>query len=494
MAPWDRFRTRRIEARTERLPTRIASAQPLIDAPALLLRGSATRQPWQDQARLYSRTLGVVRFANSLTASVVSRCKPIAEYLVDPATDQWETRDDPIANSVIRTYKNSRDSTQELVWRHVWQRQTVGECLAAVEQRGAGVEWFIYATHATEIFDGRPVLVRDIPGGSVFNGGAHEVPLEQVTRFWVPDPDYALLATSPMEAIIDDCDRYTLLGRRTKREAKSALGLNGLVFTPESAHDYPPGPDGKPTLYSTLDRNMSAIASKSWDDDDSLAALAPFSVHYGTNADTAVKPEWIKIGQPLDPNMLDHRQEALECIVRGLPLPNIIGIEGTAGAESNHWNAWLISEDHFKTAAAPEADAVYHGDLTKAFFRPSLRQLARSGLWQGDPDRWRMGYDATPVIIHPDKAGRAVELYKLGAIKRDAVLLETGFSPSDSQDEAEHAQWIADQVAIRSVKGTSSDLAGTTEGPPAAATAALAPYPSEAGGWMLDSDGWLVDA
>lgn len=488
MAPWDRWTRRRNLERIERLPTRIASAQPIATAPNILLRGGTTRQPWQEKARDFGKNVGVIRFSFGLSAGIISRCPMVAERLVDPANDRWQPDDDPVANAVLRTYRNPRDTAADLIKRHAWHYQVTGECIQTVEQGNGRVHWYIYSTIACDVFDEtRPILVRDVPGGTVFNGGAREVPPNQVNRFWQADEDYPLLATSPMVGIIDDVERYLILGRRTKREAKSALGLNGLIWTPETAHVYPPGPDGKPSLYSQLDQDLTTIAGKSWDDDEALAAVAPFSVHYGRDKDDAVEPKWIDIGKTLDPKILEARQEALECIVRGLPIPNVIGIEGTSGAAGSHWSSWLIEETFFKSAIAPIADPIFHGDLTGSMFRPSLARLRASGQWQGNPEEWRVGYDPTPVIIHPDKAGRSIELYKLGAIKRESVLLETGFGPEDAPSPEETKEWIELQQAIRTARGTMVDAGTTVEAPPSGVSAALAPYPSELDTWLADA-------
>lgn len=492
MAPWDRVARRRNQARIQSLPTRIASAQPIADAPNLLLRSGTTRQPWQDRARVFGKELGVVRFSAGITASAVSRCALVAERRTSVVEDRWVPDKDPIANGVLRTYNNPRDTTQELVRRHAWHYQIVGECLQTVEQGDGRVNWYIYATAAAQIYPQRPVLVQDIPGGTVFNGGAREVPPEQVNRFWTADEDYPLLATSPLVAILDDCERYTLLGRRTKREAKSALGLNGLLYSPESAHTYPTGPDGKPALYSQMDQDLAGIAQKAWDDDDSPAATSPYSVHYGSDKETAIEPKWIDVGKALDPKVLDARREALECIVRGLPIPNVLGIEGSSGAVANHWNGWLISEEFFKGSVAPVADVVYHSDLTASLLRPSLRRLQAAGHWSGNPDDWRVGYDPTAVIIHPDKAGRAIELYKEGAISKLTTLLESGFGPEDAPSPEELAEFIAVQQAIHArtpLGATNTDGAppAPVNSPTGPQTSALAPYPSEVDGWLDDA-------
>ncbi len=445
---------------------------------------------------MYGSSVGVVRFSAGLVASTVSRCPMVAERLVDSTHDEWAADDDPTVNGILRGYRNARDTSADLVRRHAWHYQITGDAFQTVEQTDAGIGWHIYSTLAVEVKsgEGQPVLVRDVPGGTVANGGAREVPQTQVTRFWVADDDYPLLATSPMIAILDDCERYVILGRRTKREAKSALGLNGILFTPESAHHYPKDAEGKTALYSQMDQDLAAIAGKAWDDDDAMAAIAPYSVHYGVDKETAVKPEWVEVGRTLDPKILEARREALECIVRGLPIPNVIGIEGASGATANHWNGWLIEESFFKTSIAPVADPIFHSDLTTSMLRPMLRQLATTGQWNGDPDEWRVGYDPTDVIVHPDKAGRAVELYSVGALGPAALLRDTGFDESDAPTAEELAvmlRWrqlsspfaLSQQAKGQAVPAPVDD-AMTVEAPPVAAMAALAPYPSEVDAWL----------
>lgn len=500
MAPWDAWRARRYQTRAQRLPTRIASAQPLDHAPHVLLQGGTTRQPWQIKARYYGRTLGVVRFSAGVMASAVSRCPMTVEKLVDPVNNRWEPDDDPVATAVLQTYRNERDDQTELVRRHAWHYQISGEAIGTVEQTRAGaVAWYVYGPDACLIYPYQPVLVRDIPGGSVFNGGAREVPQDQVTRFWIPDEDWPLLATSPMAGIVEDCDRYSLLGRRTKREAQSALGMNGVLWTQESAHHYSVNPEtGQKNPHSDLDRDMAAVSRKAWDEEESAAATTPFSMHYGIDKDT-VPPQWIDIGKTLDPKVLEARLEALECIARGLPLPNAIVLHGAAGADANHWNAFQIEETFFKGSVAPLADQVFHSDLTKAMLRPSLARLAQAGLWAGDPSTRRVGYDPTAVIIHPDKAAKAVELYKLGALDRLTVLLENGFGPEDAPSDAELEQFVKTQQALRAntrVQATEEPTAGDpsavtplvrptdTQRAPVGVGASLSPYPNELDGWI----------
>lgn len=420
----------------------------------------------------------------------MSRCLLVPERLTDAANDVWTpVTDDPVVSSVLRSYRNQHDSSAALVRRHAWHYQVSGEAIQTVEQSPSGdVFWYIHGTTAVQVSGAdRPVLVADLPGGSVFNGGAREVPPDQVRRFWQPDEDYPMLATSPLLAVLEDCERYVLLGRRTKREAKSALGMNGLLFTPESAHRYPTGPDGRPSLYSQLDQDLTQIASKGWESDEGLASLAPFSVHYGNDKDTVV-PQWIDVGKTLDPKVLEARREALECIVRGLPIPNIIGIEGTAGATGNHWNAWKVSEDFF-SAVAPLADTITHDDITSSVFHPILRQLSSAGKWQGNPDEWRVGYDPTPVIIHPDKAGRSVELYKVGALSRLTTLIENGFSELDAPSDEELAKFVETQQALRQAQGAppGGGAGMANEGPPATQPAALSPFPTELDAWLADA-------
>jgi hypothetical protein len=455
-------------------------------------------QPWQARARFFARHLGVVRFANGLTATSASRVRLVPERRASPGSNEFIAIDpstDPAAlavQEIIAGYRNHRDSTQELLRRHVWQYKTPGEMVQIVEEGPQGYEWSIVSTSQCE-FRRDGVLVRDIPGGTFYDGSARLVPLAQARRFWTPDEDWPGLATSPLEGVLADCERYWSLGRRIRRETESVLGMAGVLWTPEEAHTYPLRPNGASDSVSKQDRQFWEIARSAFGDDDSVEAVAPFSLHY---SGTFTEPRWVNIGRMLDPRTFEARREALECIARGLDPPQKIIVSGPG--EANHWGDWALDEAFVKTSLSPVLDTICHGDLTEATLHPMLRWYAQTKGWAGNPEDWRMGYDAVDLIVHPDRAAVSVDIWSKGGLKLARMLDENGFTGADAPDEEELAQFLKIQQALHarpgfgqnggpladSVLEPGGSAATTRELPPAPALSALGPYPAEVGSWL----------
>lgn len=478
---------------------RVAAVQPLDqDWPRIANR---TRAPWQERARFFTENLGLVRFANGLTSQTAARCDIRVEKLVDPVRREWEPAEgEPAISDILASYTGpDSDSMRDLIARHVWHYQGTGECFQVVDQDASGqLTWSIRSTRAVEFRSGI-ALVKDLPGGSVRDGTARELPIEQVRRLWVPDDEWVLHAKSPMRGVLSDCERYWALARRIRREAESVL-TNGLLFTPEYAHE-----QARPTVTpgdrppSKFDQDYYAIAQSAFTDDDSVAAIAPLSTHYGqrdTQRDP-MPPQFIYPGRMLDPAGISYRAEAVEAIARGLDLPMSLVTEGPGGG--NHWSAWLVDEKFFTTHLAPIMDRVTHTDLTDSFLRPVLTELARLGFWDGDPRLYRVGYDAAPVIVHPDRATASINLYGQGLLKAAVVLEANGFEQSDQPDDMELAKIVEVMKAIHSSSaaqpaGGGGELPGdqlmasgpgeARQLPPAPALAALAPYACETTSWL----------
>ena len=465
-------------------PAVTAAAQPYTERSARNL--TRVKQPWQDRARFFGKHLGVVRFGNGLLADLASRCVLVPERLVDAERDEWQPEDNPLVSGLIRRYRNEQADTGELIRAHVWHYQTPGECMQVMDTRRGPVEWSIRSTNAVEYRGRRGWLVKDVPNGTEHDGLAWWAPFEMVQRLWVPDEDWPGLATSPMVGVLADCERYWSLGRRGRRDADSALAMNGLLYTPEEAHRYGLRPDGSPDPISNFDRDLDAVARAAWDDDESPAAVAPFSVHYNKDQ----PPAWVEVGRALDPRLIESRREALECIARGLSLPQRLITDGPGAG--NHWSDWRVAEDEIGVVDGV-MNRVCHSDITRTMLRPQLRALSARGQFADDPNVWRVGFDPTPIVVHPDRAATSIALYGLGLLAGEVAVEANGFETSDMMSGEEVARWLLMQQAIRHNPASSDPRlpvgpATTRELPPAPALSSLgrvlAPYPTETASWL----------
>lgn len=448
----------------------VAAAQPLGPGYARVHR--RLRQSWQDRATFFARQMGAIRFAAGITADSGSRCDRIVEKCVDPRTDLWEPVDnDPVAADLLRSYQGRHQTQSELIRQHIWHYRITGEMVHFVEQAEGKAVWSIRSPLAAE-WRNDDVLIRDVPGGSERDGTARAIPYKLVKRLWQPNEDWPAYATSPMEGVIRDCERYWSLARMVQRQADSPAAMNGVFWTPNGMHKGnrlnagQVGPGGNAVPGSKTEKDWYDYARRSFEDDDAIEAVVP-PMMWGEHDEGP--PQWVRIGAGLDPEGIAHRNEALEAIGRGLDYPQKLFTSG--GTDANHWAAWLLEEQFARASVAPILERVYWGDLTQIFFRPGLRALRARGLWSGDPEMYRIGFDMSPIVVHPDQSKQAMELYKLGMLK-DTVLLElSGLDASALPERPELARWILRTSVLHPGKAnasTGADAASIVSGTPGA--------------------------
>ena len=465
-------------------------------------------QPWQQRATELASQMGVIRFACGVSADACARATLLVEKLEDPRTDEWEpVEDNEILADVMRRYKGKATSQRELVREHAWLQDTVGEAVQILNQDGPEMDWEIRSPIGTD-WQQNGILLRDLPSGSVRDGTARMVAYEQVRRLWIPNETWPLWATSPLKGVLDDCERYLTLGRRIQREAQSALVGNGIIWTPSEAHQDLPRQMGEPQQAgqpgTNFERDYYAVAERSFDESTAtVEAVAPIMWHW---PGALGPPQKIDLAANSSKDIIPLRAEALECIARGLNYPQQLLIDG--GASNNHWGAWLLQESFAKEAIAPKMERICWGDLTETFLRPAIVALNAAGLFDDDPHHYRVGFDLTPVVVHPDQTANAIKLYTLGVLSDTELLKVSGFDSTAAPDREELGRWIVrTQIARESIRPQTTQVmptdastvleqtpAGPPTGPggpanpaPPALTAALVPVgplPGEELGWI----------
>lgn len=416
---------------------------------ALDPRYLARSQEWQDWARRYVKTIGAARFAAGIVSDSSARCELIVEERNGAA--EWEQTSDQRLTGVFDAYRNERQDAPELVRAHAWHYWVSGEMCQVMRDGPSGVDWSLFSVRAID-FD-KPTKgmcrVKLTPNGNENEETAYVVPREYVTRFWTPDEEWQGYATSPMAAGIADLRRYDSLARYVRRTAESYLAMGGVLFTPGEAHDdfkqkqQAAAGAGKPQ--TTLDEQYYELAKIGLGDDDDVASIAPPSMHWKHEWG---KPEWVKIGEGLDPKSLEHMDDALKAFARGLPIPTIYVTAGGPG-EANHWGDWKAAEEFVDKGVKPVMDTITHHDLTQTFLRPFLR------LNRLPEDRFRVGFDATPIIVKPDQSEHSLQLHLAGLLSDEATLEAAGFDPVNDVMKSDQLATLL-EVLSRGAAGTAT--------------------------------------
>lgn len=414
-------------------------------------------QSWQSWARRFAQSVGFVRFQSSIASQTCGGCRLLIEE--QQADGTWAESEDGTWANLFAMYANTDDDAAQLVRLHAYRYSTDGEGFIVVYPGPNGET--CYGVFNVECVDikGDTATVKRIPNGKVADGTAFTVPKEACTRFWFPNPDWPLLATSPLAASIDDVKRWVSLARYAQRTADSQLAMGGMLWAPQGPFEVETDDsdeDDAGDIATPVNRQEEAYAQAArqrFGDSDDVSVIAPYMVHWDKDEG---KPEWIKLGDGLDQSGIEHRHEALEDFARGGDAPSSLIVGGGPNADSNHWTEWLVSAKFFDAAIKPLMDRIAHLDLTRTFLADVARAMGRPmRAASGAPIR--VGYDAEDVIVKADQSADSRELYKLGLLHDEAVLDANNFDV---------AQRATDADIERLVYVTSAGKMGQPDGAP----------------------------
>ena len=167
-------------------------------------------------------------------------------------------------------------------------------------------------------------------------------------------------------------------------------------------------------------------------DPDSAAAVAPF-ILTGDPEDID-RVRLLEPSRTVDEVAANQRNELLVRLANGVDLPPEV-LRGMG--ESNHWSAWLVDEQTFRTHIAPAAQ-LFVNAVTEQLVWPSL-------LAAGLPvdDRLVVGFDPSDLVGHPDRKTNAESAYAALTISDDAYRRALGFAEDDAPDDDEYARRVA---------------------------------------------------
>jgi hypothetical protein len=278
-------------------------------------------------------------------------------------------------------------------------------------------------------------------------------------RMWTPHPRFSAWPDSPMRAVLDEAEELLILSRSVMATATSRLARAPMMLIPQEIAPAPPeaqgdeDPQNDPFL-----RDFTAHLERALEDPAAASSLSPYVLYAQSEWLTQVRTLSLHDSQT-DYLERDLRIEAIARLARGLDLPPEV-IAGMSNA--NHWAAWWISDDMWRSHGAPVAEQ-FCDDLSEAFLRPALRD-------SGEYEDWRnviVGYDASAVVVNPDRSKDADQAWDRGAINYRAYRNAKNFTEDDQQTADEHAEWLAIKKVIVGPDGKPLPDTGAGAGLPA---------------------------
>ena len=427
-------------------------------------RRQSAASSWQAEAWEYYDSIGEVKYAFNLVASVVSRIRIYAASVDDPAEAPVPVGKSGVvadnlgqaAERALARLNSAYGGQAGLLKDAALNIQVTGECyLVQVPERiGSGLpeSWDIRSTDELQV-DARGNYIikprREVGNGgsSVMSGGDIDtIRLPQsafVGRIWKAHPRYSQEADSSLRGLLDLCAELLLLNRTFRATARSRLNAgalyipDGLSMAASPDPDYPYDEDGNYNEQYNPEEAADDFEDQLVDamttpikDEDSASAVVPLIIR--GPADLGDKIKQFKFERSFDPSLAQRADRVLERIMQGLDVPKDI-VTGLANVKYS--NATQIDESLYKAHIEPLmlllADA-----LTVVYLRP---YLIANGYAESEVNRIVVWYDPSQVTTRNDRAADADAGFNNLAVSYDTWRRAHGFSDQDAPTPMELA-------------------------------------------------------
>lgn len=428
-------------------------------------RRQSAASSWQTEAWEYYDSIGEIKYAFNLVASVVSRIRIYAASVDDAAeapvpiskSTVVENNLAQAAERALARLDSAYGGQAGLLKDAALNLQVTGECyLVQVPERlGSGLpeSWDIRSTDELQV-DARGSYVikprRDVSGSggasALSSGAIDNIKLPNtafIGRIWKAHPRYSQEADSSLRGLLDLCAELLLLNRTFRATARSRLNAgalyipDGLSMAASPDPDYPYDEDGNYNEQYNPEESADDFEDQLIDamttpikDEDSASAVVPLIIR--GPADLGDKIKQFKFERSFDPALAQRADRVLERIMQGLDVPKDI-VTGLANVKYS--NATQIDESLYKAHIEPLmlllADA-----LTVVYLRP---YLIANGYSEAEVNRIVVWYDPSQVTTRNDRAADADTGFNNMAVSYDTWRRAHGFSDQDAPTPMELA-------------------------------------------------------
>lgn len=304
----------------------------------------------------------------------------------------------------------------------------VGEGAAENPEMAEG-SWFV-VTGAAFSRVGDKVTVRR----PRINGGAKlelRDGVDILIRCWRPHPNDTDQADSFTRSAIVPLREIELLTKREFAELDSRLTGAGIMFLPEGI-DFPrqeTDPEGMAGFMAYIQRAAAASMS----DQSRASAMVPIMAtipdHLIEHLDKLAPINfWSELSEQITP----MKDKAINRLASSAEIP---GEVLTGIADSNHWTAWLISDEGIRWIRG------YLGLIADALTRGFLRR-ALEHMGVRNPERFAFAFDTSTLASKPNRLEEALQLHDRQLISDEEVVKAGAFSTDQMPTTEERAAQI----------------------------------------------------
>lgn len=429
--------------RTRKQPTTPPpEATAVLASAARLSAGSAkgapkkSTQDWQEQAWHFVDSCGEFAFAAQWKANALSRVTLHVEKY-DPATGEWGRIDQGPAVVALNALFGGESGQEQMMHALGFSLFAPGEAyLVGVVDPKPGVDqWRVLSND--EVKQTGKVWEIDRGDGLVerYRENDPDDPTSRpevlVFRIWRPHPRKGIEATSPARAALPILRELEGLTAHIGASIDSRLAGAGLFLIPSEMTFASPNPGqtaGDPEADDFLVALVEAMEAAKRDR-TSAAALAPIVLR--VPGQLIEKVQHITFATPFSGEAKELREETIRRLALSLDMPPEILL---GQADSNHWSAWLISEDALKVHIEPDVSIITHA-LTTQYLWPALSTADDPA---ADPEvrMYQIVGDTSALRLRPQRTNEAMTLHEREVITNAALARETGFDDTDLLDPA----------------------------------------------------------
>jgi hypothetical protein len=388
---------------------------------------------WQREVWDFYDSLGEFRQGVQWKANMLSRVRLVAARRRPGYEDPEVVTSGPAAD-LISELAGGLGGQSALMSSFSTYFDVPGECYLIGETLASGVnKWYVRAMEdIRQQLNASGYQVRDDIGRW------RDLPDDSmVVRTWRPHRRNHNVADSPARPARTLMRELELLNRHIQAQYMSRLASAGVIIFPDEVSfptraEFADEPD--PFVAEWIEIAAEAIRTPG-----TAAAVVPIPIKVpGEYVD---KVRHIDFTLRLDDSIVEKRDSALTRLAISLDMPPE-ALLGTKGV--NHWSAWLIDEQGVKIHIAPTAELICDA-LTTGYMAP------RREAQDDDPNDWMVWYDASDLILRPDRSQDATDTYDRLELSGEALRREHGFDESDKPSEEELREIILKKASLQPV-------------------------------------------
>lgn len=381
---------------------------------------------WQDELWDYYESLGEFNIAVTWRSYMMSRVR-LRAARIKSGSDEPEIVDSGLAADLVNELFNDSSSQAEMLGIISVMMDVPAECwlVGEVSNATGKNKWRILSSDELRRRGrGYEVIAEDS-----MVGDERWRPLSAnsyVTRVWKPHKRKRYMPYSQAYAARGAMRELELVNRHITAQYLSRLASAGIVIFPDEIQ-FPVRPEFQDEPDPFL-REWIEIAAESIKTPGSAAAMIPMPIRIPS--DLVDKVKHIDFTVKIDEKIIEKRDSARNRLAAQISVPAELLFQA---ADVNHWGLWQLEEGAIRTYIAPDAEIIV-GAFTRGYLQPRLRALGET-----DWEEWVVWYDASELMVHPDKAENAKEAYDRFEINGKSFRRELGFDEDDAPTDDELA-------------------------------------------------------